>query len=359
MSTTDNARSPIDEVIIGGRAVGSGRRVFVVAEAGVNHDGCVNTALRLVDVAVDAGATAVKFQVFRADDLVTKDGATAAYQRGSTGARSQRELLRGLELSGNAFQRVAAHCADRSILFMATPFSESAVAMIAEMGACAIKIASTDLVHAPLLMAAAVSGFPLILSTGASTHGEIQDAVHRLSASGCAKRLVLLHCVSSYPTPLEALNLRAISTLRRTFGLPCGLSDHTECVHVGGWAAAAGACVIEKHFTLDRSAPGPDHAMSLAPSELAAYIERVRGAERALGSGEIGMTKIEEDVRAVSRRSIVAACAVSAGSLLEPRMLTTKRPGSGIAPTEMDLVVGRRTLVDITPDEALTWEMLG
>ena len=344
-------------ITIGDRTIGAGQRAYIIAEAGVNHDGSVETALRLVEAAVTAGADAVKFQVFRAAELVTAGAATAGYQR-AAGARSQRDMLRRLELVGEDFARIREHCQRSSIEFLATPFSPPDVGRLEALGVRAIKLASTDLNNTPLLKRAAETGLPLIVSTGAATAQEMRVAFDRLRAWGASRRVALLHCVSCYPAPLEAANLRAIGALGRTFGVPCGFSDHTVSTEVGGWAVAAGACVLEKHFTLDRSAAGPDHAMSLSPVELTEYVAGVRAAEVALGNGALGMTELEADVRAAARKSVVAAAAMRAGAVLTEDLLTVKRPGGGIEPDQLDELVGRRLLVDVADETPLTWDMI-
>jgi N,N'-diacetyllegionaminate synthase len=209
-----------------------------------------------------------------------------------------------------------------------------------------------------LLRRAAGTGLPLIVSTGAATAPEIEQAVARLRAWGTTERLVLLHCVSGYPAPLAAANLGAIAALRRLSGVPCGFSDHTTSTAIAGWAVAAGACVLEKHFTLDRTSAGPDHAMSLGPAELIEYVAAARAAEAALGDGRLGMTPLEADVRSVARKSVVAAVDISAGTRVGPEMLTVKRPGGGISPEAIDDVAGRIAIVDIPADTVVTWGQL-
>lgn len=344
-------------VRLGERLVGDRQRVLIVAEAGVNHDGSLEQALRLVDVAADAGADVVKFQMFQATELVTAAAEAAAYQR-AHGALSQLDLLVRLELTDDDFRQIVARCRARAIGFLATPFSLPDVERLTALGVQAIKIASTDLNNVPLLRRAADTRLPLIVSTGASLPEEIGTAVRRLRTWGTGDRLILLHCISGYPAPLEAANLRAVATLRRKCRVPCGFSDHTESAEIAGWAVAAGACVLEKHFTLDRAARGPDHAMSLDPGELTAYVAAARAAEAALGSGELGMCALEADVRTVARKSVVAACFIPVGTALTADMLTLKRPGNGIRPDEFDGVVGRRAVADISADTVLTWDML-
>lgn len=346
------------EVTLGGHSVGPKRRTFVVAEAGVNHNGRVDIALTMVDAALEAGADAVKFQMFRAADLAASSAPMASYQRQGARPRSQQAMLAELELSSMDFRRIKQHCDARGIVFLATPFGLKELAELQQLKAPAVKIASTDLANRPLMKAAAETTLPLIVSTGASTAEEIHECVHRLEHKGAVERLILLHCVSCYPTAVEALNLRAIHTLHRTFEVPAGLSDHTTSIHVGGWAVAAGACVVEKHFTLDRSQAGPDHAMSLSPRELKDYITQIRAAGRAMGPGRLGMTELEEEVRGAAGRSVVAASDIPAGTCLTADLLTLKRPGTGISPAALSDLVGRKTRLDIAGDTVLSWEMI-
>ncbi len=344
-------------VRIGQRLVGDGQPMLIIAEAGVNHDGAVDKARKLVDAAAEAGADMVKFQMFSAAELTTENAAAAEYQK-DVGATTQRGMLRRLELSDDDFERIVERCRQRSIEFLATPFGPADVERLVKLGVSAIKTASTDLNNVPLLQAAGETGLPLMVSTGASTAEEIAAAVERLRSWGAFDRLILLHCVSSYPTPLESANLRAIGALRDEFNVPVGYSDHTEHVQIAGWAVAAGASVLEKHFTLDRRSAGPDHAMSLEPRGLAAYVEAAREAERALGTGRIGMTALEADVRAVARRSVVAIDSIEAGTVLTPEMLTVKRPAGGITPDRLHELVGRPARIAIAADTAITWEMI-
>lgn len=358
MSAPGDSENTVPPVTISRHRVGPGNPTFLVAEAGVNHNGCTETALRLVDAAADAGADAVKFQMFRASDLVTADASTAAYQQNGCGERSQRAMLSRVELSQEAFKRIRGYCDRRSILFLATPFGPDDVGRLVKLGVAAIKIASTDLTNEPLLRTVADTGLPIILSTGASTEAEIHGSVDRLRHLGAGRRLVLLHCVSCYPTPVEALNLRSVAALSHTFDVPCGLSDHSTSTQGGGWAVAAGACVLEKHFTLDRTAAGPDHAMSLTPEQLAEYITVVRRVETALGDGALGMKDCEREVRAVAGKSVVAAIDIPADTCLTVDMLTLKRPGTGIPAGDLLRVAGRRCSVHIPSDTMLSWDML-
>ncbi len=345
-------------VAIGHRLVGPGLPTFIIAEAGVNHNGSTETALRLVDAAAEAGVDAVKFQMFRAASLVARSAATAPYQKKGCGETSQQAMLSRLELPEASFRRLKERCDERSVIFLATPFGVQEVDQLVEFRAPAIKIASTDLTNAPLLHRAAASQLPIILSTGASTADEIDKAVESMCRADAGDRLILLHCVSCYPTPLNAINLRAIHALESKYGVPCGLSDHTTSTKVGSWAAAAGACVLEKHLTLDQTVSGPDHAMSLSPAQLAEYVAAVRETEKALGTGEVGLFEQQQEVRAVAGRSVVAARDIPVGTRITPDMLTLKRPGTGIEPGDFDQIVDRTATVDIASDTLLSWDMV-
>lgn len=344
-------------VVIGTRCVGPGQPAYVIAEAGVNHDGRVDQALRLVDAAKAAGADAVKFQIFRAADLASSAARTAAYQA-SAGTESQREMLERLELGDAEFERIAAHARRQQIEFLATPFSVPDLQRLVRLAPPAIKIASTDLNNTPLLAQAAALGVPLIVSTGAAREAEIAAALARMAAIADAGRLILLHCVSQYPTPAASANLGAIATLARRARVPVGYSDHTTLTQTGAWAVLSGASVLEKHLTLDRTAPGPDHAMSLGPDEMRDYIAQARAAEAARGDGLLGMRPGEADVRNVARKSVVAASDLPAGAALRPENLEIKRPGGGVGPDEWDALLGRRLRVAVRRDALITWEMV-
>lgn len=358
-------------VRLGERLIGPTEPVFIVAEAGVNHNGSAETALELVDAAADAGADAVKFQLFQAADLVTAGAAKADYQQKACGTGSQLEMLTQLELEPEAFSRIRERCLQRGLQFILTPFSIREVERAVKLGTAALKIASTDLNHEPLLRAAVETGLPLIVSTGAATADEIAAGIDTLLGdSRCgvepcadprglkpaAHRLILLHCVSCYPTPTNAAHLRAVRTLQETFGLPAGYSDHTTSTQTSGWAVAAGACVLEKHFTLNRGAAGPDHAMSLTPPELTEYISHARAAQAALGDARLGMSELETDVRRTARRSIIARTLIAAGAEITEQMLTFKRPGDGLEPGQLEHLLGKRAAVNIPADTPLTWD---
>jgi N,N'-diacetyllegionaminate synthase len=340
---------------IGPAVVGEGGAVYVVAEAGVNHDGRTDVARELIHAAADAEADAVKFQAFSADRLVTQNAPTADYQRQAAQGSSQYEMLSRLQLPREAFAELAAYARQCDIEFLATPFSVEDLKFLVSIGVQAIKLASTDIVNEPLLAAAAESGLPVMASTGAATAQEIGRAVDQFRKPA-AGPLALLHCVSCYPTAESQANLGRIRVLGEMFGCVTGYSDHTESICMGGYAVAAGARIIEKHLTLDRSWQGPDHAFSLEPAGMAEYIRQVRYAERLLGDGGVEAQDCELETRRLARGNIVAARDIVAGETLDPAMLTIKRAGGGLGVWEYQSVVGRRAKVGIPADTALQRE---
>lgn len=327
---------------------------FVIAEAGVNHNGDLRRALKMVDAAASAGADAVKFQTFRAELLASASAPRARYQKGRGG---QIELLRRLELSEDAHRALLRRCRARGIEFMSTPFDEGSADFLASLGMRRFKVASGELTNLPLIRHIARKGRPMIISTGMSHLREVRDAVYAARAAG-ARELTLLHCVSAYPTPPSEANLLAMRTLAEAFSLPIGWSDHTLSLELPVAATALGAAVIEKHFTLDRRLPGPDHAASLLPGELAAMVRSVALTASALGDGIKMPSPCELDVLRVARRSVVLARPVRRGEKLQARDLVLKRPGTGIPPAELPYVVRRRVLRDLAADTILSWELL-
>ncbi len=358
VNTTSPHENLVPRVKIDTRTISCGQPIYVIAEAGVNHNGKLSRAIEMVDAAAGAGADAIKFQVFSAERLASKDAPTARYQRCSDDATSQRSLLEGLELSFEDFREIRDHCKTRAITFLATPFGLEDVAVLEALKVDVIKTASTDLPNKRLLEAVSRVGSPLIVSTGASTVAEIHQSVDWLLRRVGPERLILLHCVSSYPAPLESINLGAIRTMAEAFSVPVGFSDHTQSVQTGGWAVAAGACVLEKHFTLDKTLDGPDHAMSLTPDDLKEYVSGARNAFRALGNGVLGLTELEAEVRSVARKSVVAARDIPAGIAIGAGDLTLKRPGTGITADHFDELLGRRTTVPIHRDTLFDWDMI-
>jgi len=325
----------------------------VIAEAGVNHNGDPELARKLVDVAVDAGADAVKFQTFTAEKVASVSAPKAAYQHQTTSAgESQLELLRRLELSGAALLDVRDYCGARGIVFASTPFDLSAVDELVALGVPFLKVPSGEITNRPYLEHVGRTGRPVILSTGMSFLEEVTAAVDVLRAAG-AGDIALLQCVSNYPAAAADVNLRAMATLAEATGLPVGLSDHTAGIAIAIAAAALGACAVEKHFTLDRTMPGPDHQASLEPSELAAMIRGIREVEAALGDGVKRPAPAEADTRLVARRSLVAACDIGAGAIISREMLDALRPSTGLSPMVIDDVVGRRATRRIARGELI------
>jgi N-acetylneuraminate synthase len=345
-------------VDIGGFRLGKGQPCFLIAEAGVNHNGDLDLARRLVDAAAEAGADAVKFQTFRAERLVTPDAPKAEYQRDRTADNgSQLDMLRQLELSPEAHRVVLERCRQRGVMFLSTPFEEESANFLDALGVCAFKIPSGEVTNLPFLEHVARKGKPLIVSTGMCRLGEVESAVDAIRACG-NDGLVLLHCVSNYPAAPEDANLRAMHTLGAAFGVPVGYSDHTEGVDVPLAAVALGACVLEKHFTLDRSLPGPDHAASAEPDELTALFRGVRRVEAALGHGHKTPVASETATANVARKSLVAAVDISCGSVLTPDLIAIRRPGTGLPPALREQLVGRTAREDIPAGTLLRWELL-
>src|ERR1041385_598944 len=329
------------------KLIGPGQPVFVIAEAGVNHNGDLKLARALIDVAVEAGADAVKFQTFRADRLVTPEAPKAEYQLETTGdSESQLEMLRRLELSAGAHRELQSYCHERGIIFLSTPFDEEAVDLLDELGVPAFKISSGDLTNSPLLEYLASKGKPVILSTGMSELSELIEAVSVLNTAGC-ENPGLLHCVSNYPAQAAEVNLRAMQTMRSAFDVPVGFLDHTEGIDIALAAVALGACVIEKHFTLDRTLPGPDHRASLEPAELRELVRSIRTVESALGSGRKVPAPSEIETAKVARRSLVAARDIPAGITWQRDMVVIRRPGTGMSPAMLDTLLGRRAVRDV------------
>ncbi len=343
---------------IAGRPVGAGAPCYVIAEAGANHNRDAAMARELIDVAADAGADAVKFQVYSGKTLYSSKTARFEYLDGVSD-KSPQELLEDIALPREWLGDLAAHAAAREIAFFATPFDAAAVEELVEVGVPAMKVASFELVDVGLIREVAACGLPLILSTGMATYGEIEDAMGAAAAGGC-RELALLRCASLYPSPAHIMNLRAMRTLRKAFGVPAGLSDHTLGIAVATGAAALGMDVLEKHFTLDRTLRGPDHPFALEPGELRALVGAVREVEAALGHGRLEGPSDEEskEMYRLARRSIVAASDVPAGTVIAREHLTVKRPGYGIAPKHLQLVVGRTARVDIEEDDIVTWDMV-
>jgi N,N'-diacetyllegionaminate synthase len=335
------------------------RPVFVIAEAGVNHNGELSLALRLCDAARAAGADAVKFQTFRAEDLVVPGAPTAEYQARQTGQQDQFAMLQRLQLTQAQHEAIKAHCDAIGIEFFSTPFSVGAVDMLVALGVQRLKLSSGELTHRALVERAAAAGLPLLVSTGMATMDEIREALQWIAdARGGLDAVTVLHCTSAYPAPDEALNLNAIRSMTRDLALDIGYSDHSLGVEAALAAVALGAQVIEKHLTLDRGLPGPDHSASLEPGEFSQMVAGIRRVSAMLGDGNKAPSEQERDTARVARRSITAAVDIPAGVAIHDGMLACRRPATGIAPREWARVIGRVSLEPIAAGTVLRWEQL-
>ncbi|HYN64234.1 MAG TPA: N-acetylneuraminate synthase [Candidatus Limnocylindrales bacterium] len=338
---------------IAGRRIAEGERPFVIAEGGVNHNGSVELALQLVDAAAEAGADAVKFQTFSAEAMVLKDAPQAEYQLARAPARSQLDMLRRLELPADSWPALAVRANARGIVFLSTPFDLASVELLAALGVPAFKVGSGELTNLVLLRAVAAQGRPVLLSTGMADLAEVEAAVDDLRRHGDPP-LALLQCTSAYPAPAEEAHLRAMATLRDRFRVPVGYSDHTLGIATATAAAALGAALIEKHLTLDRTLPGPDHAASLEPGGFRELVEAVGDAWIALGDGTKAPRPHELEASRLARRSLVSQRAVTAGSVLGADDIGAMRPAGGISPLRLDEVIGRRAARDLAAGEPLS-----
>ena len=331
--------SPIQ---IGDRWVGTNWPSVLVAEIGINHNGDVELARRMIDAVAETGADAVKCQTYRTEDFIADQSLTYEYvSQGKTVVESQYELFKRCELSPTALAELKAYSEERGLIFHSTPTSHSGVDDLVRLGVPVLKNGSDYLTHLPLIQAMARTGLPTVLSTGMATLAEIDDAVRIFRDTG-NERLILLHCISSYPTPFEEVHLRKIPALAEAFGCLIGFSDHTQGVAASVGATALGACWIEKHFTLDKSLPGPDHYFSADKNEFQELVQAVRAVERCLGDGCIKPTPGEAQGRQDFRLSCVAGCDLPAGHILSADDITFCRPGTGLPPKARDWVIGQR-----------------
>ena len=330
-------------------------KTFIIAEAGVNHNGSLKLAKKLVDVAVSAGADAVKFQTFKAEAVVSRFAPKAEYQKQTTDANeSQLEMIKKLELSYEDFEELFRYCKNRGIIFMSTPFDIESARFLKDLGVEIFKIPSGEITNYLLLKEIGSYGKEIILSTGMADLGEIEDALEVLTTAGTPKeKITVLHCNTEYPTPYEDVNLRAMLTIKEAFKVKVGYSDHTLGIEIPVAAVALGACVIEKHFTLDKNLPGPDHRASLEPEELKAMVRAIRNVEKALGSGIKKPSPSELKNLPIARKSIVARRAIKKGEIFTEENLTVKRPGTGISPMRWNEVLGRKAPRDFKQDEMI------
>ncbi len=342
---------------IDGRKIGEGFPVFIIAEAGINHNGDLKMAKQMIDEAAVAGVDCVKFQSFKADLYISRNAPRASYQNAaSENTATQLDLLKDVELKREFHRELIDHCASRGVAFLSTPFELDSLQFLVDLGVPAIKVGSDNLNNYPFLEKVARTQLPIILSTGMSTLSIVEKAVERLERYNSP--LILLQCTSNYPSRIENSNIRAMQTLRQAFGYPVGFSDHTPNNVAAIVAVALSAVVCEKHFTLDRDLPGIDQAASIEPDELRQYVRDIRNAAVALGSPRKQPADEEQDTRIALRRSLVAAQDIPAGTILEKSRIAIKRPGNGLAPEYLPLVIGRQTKRDIKFDELLRLEDL-
>ena len=348
----------VGSIEIAGQKIGPGNPCFIIAEAGVNHNGDINLAKRLIDFASESGANAVKFQTFDAENLVSGSAPKAEYQMETTSnSESQLEMLRRLELSSDEHQQLQSYCDTKKLIFLSSPFDQDSADFLENLGVPAFKVGSGEITNLPLLEHIAKKRKSIILSTGMSYLSEVEQAVQLIRKSG-NQQIILLHCVSNYPTSPSDVNLRAMGTMATAFNVAVGFSDHTPGIEISLAASALDACVIEKHLTLDRNYPGPDHRSSLEPEEFTKLVNGIRNIEVALGHGRKEPTASEAKIAAVARRSLVASQDIPSGTKLSMDMIAVKRPGIGLPPAMMPYIVGRKAREDILADTIISLEML-
>jgi len=330
-------------------------KVFIIAEAGVNHNGSIDMAKKLIDVAAEAGADAVKFQTFKTDKTVSRKAQKADYQKNTTDAgETQYDMVKKLELDVSTHKELMSYCLEKNIMFLSTPFDHDSIDLLDELGLKIFKIPSGEITNLPYLRHIGKLNKEIIMSTGMADIGEIEDALDILVNAGTDKNnITVLHCNTEYPTPMTDVNLRAMQTIANTFKIRTGYSDHTLGIEVPVAAVALGAKVIEKHFTLDKTLPGPDHQASLEPQELKLMIESIRNIEKALGDGIKKPSKSETPNKTIVRKSIVAKKAIKKGEILSEDNLSIKRPGNGISPMRWDEIIGTIAQKDYEEDELL------
>lgn len=346
-----------ETIKIAGHRLEKGQPCFVIAEAGVNHNGSIDQAIELVEVAARAGVDAVKFQTFIAENMISADAPKAEYQMKTTPpGESQMDMLKSLELSFADFEKIKAHCDATGIVFLSTPFDFQSVDLLNSLDVPAFKVSSGDITNHPLLDYVSRKNKPVILSTGMSNLNEVEDAVSVIRDTG-NQRVVVLHCVTNYPADPVDVNLLAMQTMAAALQVPVGYSDHTTGIEIALAAVALGACIIEKHFTLDCNLPGPDHRASLEPKKLEELIRGIRRVEASLGDGKKAPTASELATARIARRSLIAAANIQAGTVIEREMVAVKRPGTGLPPAMLNEIVGRTALVDIGSGSMLAMEM--
>ena len=344
------------KIRIGNNLIGEEEPCFIIAEAGVNHNGDIKLAKKLIDVAKEAGADAVKFQTFHAEEIVTLKSKKAIYQNRAK-EKTQYEMLKALELSFDEFRELKRYCDNKDIEFISTPYDIKSVEFLNEIGVNRFKVASADIINKPLIEAIAKTEKQIILSTGMATLGEIERTISLIKDFG-NKDIILLHCTTSYPTPYDQVNMNVLDTLKKAFGLPVGYSDHTLGIEIPIMAVSLGAKVIEKHFTLDRMMEGPDHFASLEPDELKKMVGAIRNVEKAFGSERKEITTEEEKNVFFMRRSIHAAVDMKQGEIIKKNNIEIIRPFEGIEPWFLEIILGKKIKTNVKKDEPIKWEDL-
>jgi N,N'-diacetyllegionaminate synthase len=354
MTTISGDRLMIKAVKIKESFIGPDNNCFVIAEAGVNHNGDMSLAFKLIKAAAKAGADAIKFQSFIAEEIATPQALKAQYQAKALGNEDgQLSMLKSLELSNEQQKELMAYCDEVGIMYICTPYDELSADLLDKNGIYAYKIASTDVTNIPFLRFIAKKGKPVLLSTGMSTLGEVEEAINELKNNGLEGKIIVLQCTSEYPAPVSEVNLRAMKTFTYAFGCPVGFSDHTKGVGASPWAVAAGASVIEKHFTLDKTMNGPDHLASIEPDEFQELVKTIREVEVALGDGFKTPSASELPNKISMQKSLVATRLILEDEVIQESDLACKRPGSGLPPKWKNEVVGKKAARSIKKDEIL------
>lgn len=342
---------------ISNKPVGEGYPTFIIAEAGVNHNGKLEQAKKLIDIAVEAGADAVKFQTFKSENLVSSNLENADYVKKNIGKKlTQSEMIKSLELKYEEFKELKNYCDKKGIIFLSTPHSFDAIDFLEDL-VPAYKFGSGDITNMPALKHAAKKGKPIILSTGMSTLNEVKFAIDAIKSEG-NNQIITLHCTTDYPCPIKEVNLRAMITMQKELDCLVGYSDHTSGIITPIVATALGAVIIEKHFTIDKNLPGPDHKASLEPDELKRMVNKIRETEEILGSYEKKPTKSEEKIMNLVRKSIVAIKEIEKGTIINKNMIAVKRPGVGVSPSQIDKIIGKKAKRTIAKDEIFQADMV-
>ena len=347
----------MNKIKINSRYVGEDEKCFIIAEAGVNHNGDIKKAKKLIEKASEIGADAVKFQQANADKTVIKNTPLVKYQKNQKNLDSQYKMIKKYEFTEGQWLEIADYAKDFNIIFFSKPSYEESVDTLLKMNVPLMKIGSGEITYLTLLKRVARTDLPIIMSTGMSTLGEIEEAINTIYKQK-NKKIILLQCTSNYPTDYKNVNLKAMLTLKKAFNLPVGFSDHTLGITAPIAAVALGACVIEKHFTLDKKLSGPDHKASLEPKDFKKMIEKIRITEDCLGSSIKKPLKSEKEIRKLSRKSITANIDIKKGEKIKKEMLAYKRPGIGLSQIYLDKIIGRKAKKDIKKDTVIKWDMI-